>query len=165
MKISNTIVLGTSSVFTPVAIAFIQDSIIIMLPWLIAMFMVILTDLATGVMKSHKLKIHVSWTTAARETFGKCVVYFSFVMMVAMIDVAASGGAAISKWGCLIVCALEGGSIIGNLFKPYGITLSPKGILKALLKRSPLAIGDEEADEIVKVKEREDRKWNHRKGK
>ena len=164
MKISNQVITTTSSVFTPVAVAFIEKTIVTMLPWLMVMFAVIITDLVSGIRKSHKLRIHISPTTALRETFGKSIVYFSFVMMVAMIDVAANGGTAIAKWACLGICALEGGSIVSNIAKPYGIIISPKGLLKLLLKRSPLGIGDEEADEIIRVRNMEDAKWNN-KGK
>lgn len=160
MRISNSLVMMTSGIFTPIAMAFIQKSINIMMPWLFVMFAVILTDLFAGLRKSHKLRIHISPTTALRETFGKTVVYFAFVMMVAMIDVAANGNTTIAKWACLVICALEGGSILSNILKPYGIIISPDGILKAFLKRTPLSIGDDEADEIVKVIEEEDKKWN-----
>lgn len=162
MRISNTVVTATSGVFTPIAMAFIQQSINIMLPWLMVMFAVILTDLFAGIRKSHKLGIRISPTTAFRETFGKMIVYFSFVMMVAMIDVATGGSTVVARWACVVICVLEGGSILSNIMKPYGIVISPRGIIKAFIKRTPLGIGDEEADEIIKVAEEEDRKWNTR---
>lgn len=160
MRINGHIVTATSGLFTPVAMAFIEKSILTMLPWMMVMFMVIVTDLISGIRKCRKLKVKVRPTTAFRETFGKTVVYFAFVMMVAMIDVAANGDTAIAKWSCLLICALEGGSIISNILKPYGVVLSVKGILKVLLKRSPLSIGEEEADEIIKSRDEEDKRWN-----
>lgn len=160
MKVSNTMVMATSGIFTPVAMAFIQKSINMMLPWLIVMFAVIITDLFSGLRKSYKLRIRISPTTAFRETFGKMIVYFAFVMMVAMIDVAANGETMIAKWACLAICALEGGSIFSNIMKPYGIVIAPHSIIKTILKRTPLGIGDDEADEIIKVIEEEDKKWN-----
>ena len=164
MKINTTVMMTACGTLTPVASAFIGDAIIVMLPWLMAMFSVILADLISGVRKSKKLKVRVSWTTAARETMGKMVTYLSFVMAAAMIDVAANGNAMIARWGCLIVCALEGGSVISNLFRPYGIVISAKGILKLIMKRTPLAPTDEEAEEIIKeAKKHEDKKWNRKK--
>lgn len=164
MKISPTIVLTTSGVFTPVATAFLYDTIEVMLPWILAMFAIILADLASGIRKSLKLKVHVSWTTAGRETMGKIVVYLAFVLAVAMVDVAAKGESNIAKWVCLLVCAMEGGSVISNLLRPYGIEMTPKTILKMFLKRSPLAVTDEEAEELLKkTRKRENEKWNHRR--
>lgn len=157
-------------VFTPVLTAFAIDSIRIMLPWIIVMLMVIITDLAAGVRKSRKLGVHVSFSTACPETFGKIVVYFGFVATAAVLDVAASGGADIAKWCCLAVIAIEGGSIISNILKPHGIELSPKGILRFFLMRSPLAADPMDADQILderkfeEIRQREEEKWN-RKGK
>lgn len=163
MKISPIVVFLASSVVSPVATAFLGDAINVMLPWLITMCVVVLADLAAGVRKSIKLKVHVSWTTAARETMGKMVVYLAFVLAVAMVDAAADGDALIARWVCLFVCTMEGGSILSNYLKPYGINLTPKAIAKIFLKRSPLAVSDEEADELLEeARKQEDKKWNHK---
>ena len=54
--------------------------------------------------------------------------------------------------------------MISNLFRPYGIVISAKGILKLIMKRTPLAPTDEEAEEIIKeAKKHEDKKWNRKK--
>ena len=163
MKIPEPLTQGASWVLTPIALAFIQQSIVIMIPWLIATLAVIIADLASGIRKSHLLGVHVSPSTAIRETIGKIIVYFSFILAVAMIDVAAEGGMAIAKWCCLFIMGVEGCSVLSNILKPSGVQVSLKGVLKLLLKRSPLGIGDEEADEIIKTARREDRKWNRRK--
>ena len=146
-----------------IAGTYLQQSLEVMVPWLIATFAVIVADLAAGVRKSHLLGVHVSPSTAFRETCGKIVVYFAVVMTAALVDVAANGGLAIAKWTCLLVMIVEGGSVFSNILKPYGITLSTKGLLKFFLKRSPLQIGDEEANEIIKLARRENDKWNKRK--
>ena len=168
MKITEPLTQGASWVLTPIALAFIQQSIVIMIPWLIATLAVIIADLASGIRKSHLLGVHVSPSTAIRETLGKIIVYFSFILAVAMIDVAAEGGMAIAKWSCLFIMCVEGCSVVSNILKPSGVQVSLKGVLKMILKRTPLGIGDEEADEIIKTAKREDRKWNrikHRKFK
>ena len=69
-------VCGASSLFST---AFLGDGINIMAPWLVALTLVVLTDLVAGCRKSLKLGIHVSVSTAARETMGKLVVYCSSV--------------------------------------------------------------------------------------
>lgn len=164
MRINPMVGMVASGFTTSIAGVFLGDTINVMLPWLMAMFAVILADLASGVRKSQKLKVKVSWTTAIRETMGKMVTYFAFVLAAAMIDVAANGNAAIARWGCLIVCALEGGSVISNLLRPHGIKLSRKTIMKVLLKRSPLMLNDEEAEALIQeTKEHEDKKWNRKK--
>lgn len=165
MKIPEQVSQGASWVFTPVAIAFIQQSIVIMIPWLIATFAVVLADLMSGIRKSRLLGVHVSPSTAIRETCGKIVTYFSFILAVAMIDVAAEGEMAIAKWSCLFIMGVEGCSVLSNILKPSGVQVSLKAVLKILLKRSPLGIGDEEADEIIKTARREDLKWNRAKSR
>lgn len=168
MKINPLVITVTSSIFTPVAMAFLSDTIVLMIPWLMVMFAIIICDLVSGIRKSVKLKVPVSVTTAFRATMGKTVTYFAFVMMVAMIDVASGGSYGIAKICCLLVSALEVGSVFSNLLKPYGINLSPIGLFKFILaKYSGSTI--EEMDDVVKrsnvrkAKIDEDKKWNRNK--
>lgn len=161
----------TGGVFTPLFTAFAIDTLRVMLPWQIAMFCVILADLVAGVRKSLKLGVHVSWSTAVRETFGKMVVYFSWTSAAAVVDVAAEGNTSIVKWACLMVCAVEAGSIVSNILKPHGIELSLKAILKFFLVHSPVHADPSEADEIVnetvikQIQRREKRRWEERDGR
>ena len=171
MKLDNTITQTTSGLFTPIAVGFIQNSIQMMIPWLIVMFVVILTDLISGIRKSIKLEVEVSPSTAFRETMGKMVTYFSWVIMVCLVDVAMGGNATAAKWGCLLVIAIEGGSIVSNLLKPHGIDISTRSVLKFFFMRSPLHPSEEEAEELIKedrieqLRQREHEKWNHKNRK
>lgn len=171
MKMDNTITQTTSGLFTPVAIGFIQNSIHMMIPWLIVMFVVIITDLISGIRKSIKLGVEVSPSTAFRETMGKIVTYFSWVIMVCLVDVAMGGNATASKWGCLLVIAIEGGSIVSNILKPYGVEISMKGILRVIFMRSPLNASQEEAEQVIRdkkieqIRKKEHEKWNHKNRK
>ena len=61
-------VCGASSIITT---KYIGDGINTMLPWLVALTAVVLADLAAGCRKSLKLGVHVSISTAARETMGE----------------------------------------------------------------------------------------------
>ena len=160
MKIPQPIVMTASGGVTASATIFLQNSIEVMVPWFFTLFAFVIADLAGGYYKAHKLLIHFAWSTAIRESLGKVTVYTAGVLAFAMVDVAASGSMMIAKWCCLLLCVVEGSSFIGNLLAPHGIKLSLKGLLKLLLKKSPLGIGDEEADEIVKVARRENKKWN-----
>lgn len=137
--------------------AFLQDSLTTMLPWLMVMFVVVITDLMFGVRKSLKLNIHVSVSMAIRETMGKLLVYTSFVIMVCMIEVATQHALKVAMWACLLICAIEGCSIIGNMLKPYGIELSLKNVLKAFIGKVA-DVDKETADSIVTDLKEEDTK-------
>ena len=152
MKIPYNMVLLASGIIVPTAFAFLQEALIVMVPWIITMFFVILADLAAGVWKSYKLGIELRFSRGLRETMGKLLVYFAFVCMVACINVAYKGEFQFAKWAAGIVIAIEFGSIIGNLLKPHGINISLSAIIKAILQKSPLPLTCEQADAIVQEK-------------
>jgi len=145
-------VMLASGIIVPTAFAFLQEALIVMVPWIITMFFVILADLAAGVWKSYKLGIELRFSRGLRETMGKLLVYFAFVCMVACINVAYKGEFQFAKWAAGIVIAIEFGSIIGNLLKPHGINISLSAIIKAILQKSPLPLTCEQADAIVQEK-------------
>lgn len=128
------------------------------------MLAVVACDLIAGIRKSVKLGVHVSWSMAFRETMGKMVVYVAFVLMVAMIDAASSHSFNIAMWGCLFICALEGGSIISNFLKPYGVDITPRSIARFFTMKVANATA-EEADELVSgdvvdsIRKREKDRW------
>lgn len=152
MKIPYNIVMLTSGVIIPTAFAFLQDALLVMVPWMITMFFIVIADLAAGVWKSYKLGIELRFSRGLRETMGKLLVYFAFVCMVACINVAYAGEFQFAKWAAGIVIAIEFGSIIGNLLKPHGINISLSAIIKAFLQKSPLPLTCEQADAIVQEK-------------
>lgn len=118
MRIPNALMMAAGGLIT-LAVTFYKDTVTTMLPWITVMFAVVVCDLIAGLRKSLKLGVHISWSMAFRETMGKLVVYFSFVMMVAMIDAASEHTFKIALWGCLFICAIEFGSVISNILKPY----------------------------------------------
>lgn len=142
----------TSGVIIPTAFAFLQDALLVMVPWMITMFFIVIADLAAGVWKSYKLGIELRFSRGLRETMGKLLVYFAFVCMVACINVAYAGEFQFAKWAAGIVIVIEFGSIIGNLLKPHGINISLSAIIKAFLQKSPLPLTCEQADAIVQEK-------------
>lgn len=109
--------------FTTVAMGFIQESIVHMIPWLIVTCAVILCDLAFGIRCSLMMGEKVRFSSAARRTMGKMVTYFAFVVMVCMISVATAADNKIDIYACLLVCFVEGCSIFNNLLKPKGYNL------------------------------------------
>jgi hypothetical protein len=97
----------------------------------------------------------VRFSSACRRTLGKMVSYFMFVIMVAVIDVAAHGGELIDKWACLLVCFIEGCSIINNILKPKGLSLDIKKLIEIIIGKKL----DVNLDGVVK----EDKKNGRRK--
>ena len=138
-----------SSIAVPTAVAFLREALILMIPWFITMFFVILADLAAGIWKAYKLEIPIRFSKACRETMGKMLVYAAFVCMICCINVAAQDSFNYAKWAALLVVVLEGGSVIGNLLKPHGINLSLNALLKAFIKHSLSELTCPEIDEII----------------
>lgn len=167
MRIPQSASTTASGFFTPFAVLFLQDTFKTMIPWIMVMLAVVLCDLIAGIRKSMKLGVHISWSMAFRETMGKMVVYVAFVLMVAMIDAASEHSFNVALWGCLFICALEGGSIISNILKPYGIDITPKSIVKVFsMKVGNLSDDEAEAlvneDKVGKVREREKDRWERK---
>lgn len=142
------------------------QSVAMMLPWLVVMTAFVFADLAAGIRKSYKLGVKVSWSTALRETGGKWVTYLAIILAVCLLNVVATDSDTLAKWTCLGIMALEGGSVVSNLLRPYGIVVTPKGVLMWLLRRSPIG-GDVDdlmrEEEVKKAKREENQKWNTRK--
>lgn len=113
--------------------SFLRESIGHIIPWLIVTACVILCDLVVGLRKSIMMGEEVRFSSACRRTLGKAVSYFMFVIMVAVIDVAANGGETIDKWACLLVCFIEGCSIINNILKPKGLSLDIKKLIEIII--------------------------------
>lgn len=76
-----------------------------------------------------------------------------FVIMVSVIDVAANGGGEIDKWACLLICFIEGCSIIGNILKPKGISFNLINAI-AILCNKVFSVEKEDVKEIL---EKEDK--------
>lgn len=156
MKIPHNIVVLASGIIIPTAFNFLQEAILVMVPWMIVMFFVVLADLAAGIWKSYKLGIELRFSRGLRETMGKLLVYFAFVCMIACINVAYAGEFQFAKWAAGVVITIEFGSIIGNFLKPHGINISLSAIVKAILQKSPLPITCEAANDMVKEQNLED---------
>ena len=126
---------GIQGGFASIASAFVVESLEHMIPWLMVMFVVIITDLAFGVRKSFAFGEKVRFSRAVRCTMGKCVTYFAFVCMVCMLNTAMGSGYNIDKWACALVCFIEGCSIIGNYLKPKGIDFNIVGAIKLVMSK------------------------------
>lgn len=169
LRLPGWIVTLTCGVFTTTTMAFLDDALETMIPWILVMLGVVTADLIAGIRKSLKLGIHVSWSMAFRNTMGKMVTYVAFVMMVALIDAACGHQFRIAMWSCLFVCLLEGGSIVSNLMKPYGVDITPGNILqfavrvfssKVIRMDGMGSLGDDETME--EIREHERGRWERR---
>lgn len=145
--------------FSTVAMAFLQESIVHMIPWLIVTMAVILCDLAFGIRCSLLMGERVRFSSAARRTMGKMVTYFAFVIMVCMISVATAADNKIDIYACLLVCFIEGCSIFNNLLKPKGYNLDFAKAIGVFGKRV-LKVDKEDMQEVVT---KSDRKCNSKK--
>lgn len=144
-----------SGILIPILMAFLEESIVTMVPWLITMFSVVIADLAAGLWKSYKLRIPIRTSRAFRETMGKSVVYFAFVLMACFINSAANSDFNWAKWLTLFIILLEIGSMISNFLKPQGINLSMNAFIKAILTHSALPFSCSNVDELVEKEDLE----------
>lgn len=136
--------------FSTVAMGFIQESIVHMIPWLMVTMAVILCDLAFGIRCSMLMGEKVRFSSAARRTMGKMVTYFAFVVMVCMISVATDVDNKIDIYSCLLVCFIEGCSIMSNLLKPKGYSLDFAKVIGLFGKRILKVDKDDMKDIITK---------------
>lgn len=134
------------------AASFLAESIRHVMPWLIVMAAVILTDLVTGIRQSLLMGETVRFSRAVRRTMGKMVTYFSFVVMVVLINDASQLGWRIDVYSCLLVCFIEMCSILSNILKPKGIEFS---IIKALAVglAKLFKVDKQDIEEIIENKE------------
>jgi hypothetical protein len=155
--------------FAGIASAFITQTLEHMIPWLMVSAAVILCDLAFGVRKSLIMGEEVRFSRAVRNTMGKMVTYFAFVCMVCMICVASGEQYGIDKWSCLLVCFIEGCSIVGNILKPKGIDFNLLGafreIGKATFRRVNMEVDTEKVFVEKKPKKRTARRPKADSGK
>ena len=143
---------ATEGGYSVVFATFLQESIGHIIPWLIVSFFVILCDLVVGIRKSLLMGEEVRFSSACRRTIGKLITYFMFVIMVAVIDVAAHGGGFIDKWACLAVCLIEFSSIMSNILRPKGYEVN-------LIKLIAIVFGhkfDETKKDIEDIFEKKD---------
>lgn len=152
---------GVQGGFAGIASAFITQTLEHMIPWLMVSAAVILCDLAFGVRKSLLMGEEVRFSRAVRNTMGKMVTYFAFVCMVCMVCVASGQKYGIDKWSCLLVCFIEGCSIVGNILKPKGIDFNLIGAFGAMFKK--VGLDKEDAKDVfTEVSEEEMKKRRQR---
>lgn len=131
--------------FTAIVGTIYQQAIASITHWIIAITAVILCDLFTGMRKAWLLNEELRWSKGLRCTMSKWVQYLAFVIGAVLVEVACGNEFPIAQWCCLLVCAIEGLSIIGNVLKPHGITISVKGIMHAIGSKTNIDL-----DQVVK---------------
>ena len=147
---------ATKGAYSVIFATFLQESIGHMIPWLVVAFCVIICDLVVGVRKSLILGEEVRFSSACRRSIGKTVSYYTFVVMAAVIDVAANGGGMIDKWACLMVCFIEGCSIISNILKPKGYNINLVKMIAVIFSKK-FDVAKHDVEEII---EKEDGRRN-----
>ena len=147
---------ATKGAYSVIFATFLQESIGHMIPWLVVTFCVIICDLVVGIRKSLILGEEVRFSTACRRSIGKTVSYYTFVVMAAVIDVAANGGGMIDKWACLMVCFIEGCSIISNILKPKGYNINLVKMIAVIFSKK-FDVAKQDVEEMI---EKEDGRRN-----
>ena len=117
------------------------------MPWLVAMTLVVLADLLTGLRKCWMLGDAIRWSKGYRATLSKLVCYWAFACGAVMVQEACDNAYPIAMWACLSVIAIEGVSIVGNILKPHGIDINIANLIKAIGKKH-----DVDLDKVVKKK-------------
>ena len=151
MMEKSVLVSGTEGGYGVILAGFLQESIGHIIPWMIVTACVIVCDLVVGIRKSLMMGENVRFSTACRRTIGKMVSYFTFVVMVAVVDVAANGGGMIDKWACLLVCFIEFSSIMSNILKPKGYDINI-GKLVAVVFGKRFGLPKEDIEGIIEKK-------------
>lgn len=149
-----TVVALTEGGYSVIFATFLQESIGHMIPWLVVSFFVIICDLVVGIRKCLLMGEEVRFSSACRRTMGKMLSYFMFVIMVAVIDVAANGGGVIDKWACLAVCLIEFSSIMSNILKPRGYDVNLVKMIAVVFSKK-FDVAKKDIEEII---EKEDEK-------
>lgn len=143
---------ATEGGYSVIFATFLQESIGHMIPWLVVAFCVIICDLVVGLRKCLLMGEEVRFSSACRRTMGKTLSYFMFVIMVAVIDVAAHGGGIIDKWACLAVCLVEFSSICSNLLKPKGYDINLVKIIAVMFSKK-FDVPKSDIEEIIEKKD------------
>ncbi len=124
---------GVHGGFSAVAVVYLQEAVVAMIPWALCMFAVIACDLFSALRRCWLMGEELRLSRAVRATMGKTVTYFSFVLMVCMMETAAGGTLHIDRWACLVVCAVELSSVLGNILRPKGYSADVwKAVCRAL---------------------------------
>lgn len=135
---------------------FLADSIEKMLPWLVVMTALIMCDLIAGVCKAWKLGERVTINRAIRDTTAKACTYYSGVVFACFFQVATSDDTEWCEIAAKIFSAVEGVSILRNIFQWHGYNLDGKALLSMILHRI-FGGNREDYNGVVKDKELEDK--------
>ncbi|MGL5913084.1 MAG: phage holin family protein [Bacteroidales bacterium] len=139
--------------FLATASEFLGAGFIEMVPWIIVMIAVIVCDLASGVRRAILMKERVRFSSACRRTIGKMVTYVAFVIMVVFINSAAKRDLQIDHYACLLICFIEGSSVISNILRPLGYDFNMTKLFNNLTKTK-----FKNLDGVITKKEEEDGK-------
>lgn len=117
------------------------------MPWLIAMTLVVIVDLATGLRKCWMTKEEIRWSKGFRATISKLVCYWAYAICAVFVQVACENAYPIAMYACLSVIAIEAMSIVGNILSSHGIEVNKAGLIKSLGRKVEI-----DMDGVVKNK-------------
>ncbi|MGN0318292.1 MAG: phage holin family protein [Lachnospira sp.] len=146
VKSSNDLVNGT---FAVVVGDLFSNGVQHSMPWLVAMTLVVVVDLLTGLRKCWMIGEPIRWSKGYRATLSKLVCYWAFACGAVMVQEACDNAYPIAMWACLSVIAIEGVSIVGNILKPHGVDINIVNLIKAIGKKH-----DVDLDKVVTKKKK-----------
>ena len=138
-----------------VAIAFLQEAVLRMIPYAIPGIMLVILDLIFGIRAANFRGERVRFSTALRRTMTKTFSYICFIILASTLALAFSQNWL--EWLVLgLVYTNEFASIVGNYLETKGLVFSFKAFYRWLFKKAGQHMGievtDEEAAEMLKSK-------------
>ena len=130
---------------TATALIFFNESIVRMIPYLIAAVPLIVLDLIWGMKAARIRGERIRFSKCLRKTFGKVVEYICWVLLAATMSLAFN-----MKWIEWVVLGVvfvnEFASIIGNYLETRGLEISWAYVWNKLLKIGGEKIGVDASD-------------------
>lgn len=120
-----------STVIGTMAIAFLQELSFQAFEWFIPCFFIIMADLATGIRAARFRGEKIRFSSAARRTISKIVIYICWVLFSVALNVLY-GTKVCAYVGMGIVFFIEGVSSLSNYLEPSNKDVSIKSILKII---------------------------------
>lgn len=145
---------------TATFVAFLQASILRMVPYAVPGLMLVVLDLIFGIRAAKARGERVRISTALRRTLTKTFSYLCFIILASTLAIAFE-----KEWIEVVVLGMvyanEFASIIGNYLETKGLHLSMIALYRLIFKKAGqhagVEISDEEAQEILKPKPRDAR--------
>ena len=142
---NNTLSLIVQGGASATALAFFTDTMIRMIPWLIAAVPLIILDLIWGIRAAKCRKDEIRFSTGFRRTFGKMFEYLCWIILASTLALAFQ-----QRWVEWIVLGLvivnELSSIVGNFLETRGLRMNWKYLFDTIFRLGGQKYGVDTSD-------------------